>query len=462
MPTTTARNSFLQLRDDLQTALLASYPDLIARLAWSRVQIVAHQRVRLRELVGHAVAYSPFHARRLAGIDVDALDPEDMSALPVMTKTQMMNEFDDVLTDRRLRHGVVEDALASAGRDPAVPLGSHLALASGGSSGERGVFVLDRSAAVQFYGSLTRGLTARIAATGGPPPGGLPAAMVAAGSAVHATGTAAAVTAGGRLPFRFVGVPVTRPLPEIVDRLNALRPPVLFGYATMLARLADERRAGRLRIDPTAVTSTSETCTREIRAAVADGFGAPLVDTYGSTEGLVGSSRPDEKAIVFAEDGCIVELVDDDNRPVRPGTPSAKVLVTNLYNRAQPLIRYEITDRFVAEPPTTTGPGHLRARVEGRADEVFRFGQVVIHPNVVRSVLVDSPDVLEYQVRQTPAGLDVAAVAEVGLDVTRLGRRLAVALAGAGLARPVVDVRTTTGLARHPETGKLARFVPLR
>src|SRR5207247_1234459 len=83
---------------------------------------------------------------------------------------------------------------------------------------------------------------------------------------------------------------------------------------------------------------------------------------YASTEGLTGSSRPDEVAIAFAEDGCIVELVDDDNRPVPPGTPSAKVLVTNLYNRVQPLIRYDITARFVADPPAPTGPGHRRPR----------------------------------------------------------------------------------------------------
>jgi phenylacetate-CoA ligase len=99
--------------------------------------------------------------------------------------------------------------------------------------------------------------------------------------------------------------------------------------------------------------------------------------------------------------------------------------------------------------------------VEGRADEVFHYGGVLIHPSVIRSVLVDTPDVLEYQVRQTSAGVDVLAVAETELGVTRLGRRLAAALAGAGLARPAVEVRTTPGLPRHPQTGKLTRFVPL-
>jgi phenylacetate-coenzyme A ligase PaaK-like adenylate-forming protein len=308
---------------------------------------------------------------------------------------------------------------------------------------------------------LTRGLVARIEAMGGPPPGGLPAAMVAAGSPVHATGLAEPITAGARLPFHFVPVPVTRPLPEIVERLNALQPLVLFGYATMLARLAVEQQAGRLRIAPMAVTCTSETCTPEIRAVVRAGFGAPVIDSYGSTEGLGGSSPPDEEAIVFAEDGCIVELVDDENRPVPPGTPSAKILVTNLYNRVQPLIRYEITDRFVAEPPAA-GSGHLRARVQGRADDVFRYGEVVIHPNVVRSVLVDTPDVLEYQVRQTATGVEVTAVADSALDVDGLRGRLAAALAGAGLRQPDVTVRTALGLARNPQTGKLSRFVPLR
>jgi phenylacetate-CoA ligase len=461
MPTTTTAATVHLLRDELQAALLASYPELIARMRWSRARIVAHQRVRLRELLAHAVAHSPYHARRLAGLDVGAVEPEDLSQLPVMTKAQMMDEFDDVLTDPRLTRRGVEHALAAAGPEPALLPGPHLALASGGSSGERAVFVFDRAGQLQFVGSLTRGLVARIAAMGGPPPGGLPAAIVAAGSPVHATGVVAPLTAGGRLPFRFVAVPVTLPLPEIVARLDALQPPALFGYATMLARLAAEQQAGRLRIAPRAVTCTSETCTPELRAAVRAAFGVPVIDTYGSTEGLTGSSAPDDEPIVFAEDGCIVELVDEDDRPVPPGTPSAKILVTNLYNHVQPLIRDEITDRLVAAPPVSEH-GYLRARVQGRSDEIFRYGDVPIHPNVLRSVLVDSPEVLEYQVRQTRRGIDVTAVAGTVLDAEGLRCRLESALGAAGLVGAEVVVRTAWALERHPETGKLPRFVAMR
>ena len=42
-----------------------------------------------------------------------------------MTKAEMMNQLDDVFTDRRLTHADVEQALAAAGTEPAVLLGSY-------------------------------------------------------------------------------------------------------------------------------------------------------------------------------------------------------------------------------------------------------------------------------------------------------------------------------------------------
>jgi phenylacetate-coenzyme A ligase PaaK-like adenylate-forming protein len=117
----------------------------------------------------------------------------------------------------------------------------------------------------------------------------------------------------------------------------------------------------------------------------------------------MGSSAPGGDVLMFNSDMCIIELVDAGNRPVGPGVPSAKVLVTNLYNLAQPLIRYELADSF-ARVPSDSGPGHLLARVQGRADEVFHYQAGDLHPHVVRSVMVQSPEVMEYQVRQTGPG----------------------------------------------------------
>jgi phenylacetate-coenzyme A ligase PaaK-like adenylate-forming protein len=376
-----------------------------------------------------------------------------------MTKAELMARFDDVVTDRRITLAGAEAALAAADEEPAVVGDGALVMTTGGNSGPRGLFVLDPPAQRQFIGSLSRALVARLRATGAPP-GGLRIGFVAAASAVHATRAAVALAEGGALPFSFTPVPVTLPQAEIVRRLNELQPQALYGYPTMLALLAGEQAAGRLHVAPVTVTCTSETLTSDLRNAIREAFRAPVIDNFGSTEGLVGLTPPDDPTMVFADDGCIVELVDEHDRPVPPGTPSASVLLTVLENRLQPLIRYRLTDSFVAEPPVP-GHGHLRARVEGRSDDVLRFGRVVLHPLVVRSVLVHAADVVDYQVHQTRRGIAVAVVAPRGVDAAGLRAELSGALAGAGLRGAEISVAAVPELPRDPRTGKVRRFVPV-
>ena len=73
------------------------------RLGWDAAELAAHQRERLRVLLAYAAEYSPFHARRLRGLDLSRFEVGDLAGLPVMTKAQMMAEFDEVVTDRRLQ-----------------------------------------------------------------------------------------------------------------------------------------------------------------------------------------------------------------------------------------------------------------------------------------------------------------------------------------------------------------------
>jgi phenylacetate-coenzyme A ligase PaaK-like adenylate-forming protein len=198
--------------------------------------------------------------------------------------------------------------------------------------------------------------------------------------------------------------------------------------------------------------------TPEDREAIGSAFGVPVVNQFGSTEGLVGHSEPGDSVLVFAEDMCLVELVDEDNRPVPDGVTSAKVLVTNLHNLTQPLIRYELTDRFRREP----GDGPLRATVEGRADDVLHYGDVEVQPFAIRTVMVAEPVVVEYQVRQTERGADVSIVRDGDVDADALAAKVAGALRKAGVPDPAVTLETVDAIPRHAETGKAKRFVPLR
>jgi phenylacetate-coenzyme A ligase PaaK-like adenylate-forming protein len=451
---------FDELRAGIAAGLEREIPAHVQRMGWSADRIAEHRRQRLRALLHRAITRSPFHASRLtrAGVDPRTFELSDLRRLPVMTKEQMTERFDEVVTDRRLSRAIVEGHLGVSATTPSLLLGRYVCLASGGSSGVRGVFVQTLREYASFCGSVMRPGMARILAAGGPPPGGLVLGMVAAASPVHSTGMAAATALDG--PLRIVGAPATLPIDQIVARLNAGCPHVLLGYPATLAQLAAERTAGRLQIAPLAVTSTSEPLGAEHRAAIADGFGVPAADTFASTEGLVGHSEPGGTVLRFASDMCIAELVDADNRPVAPGTPSAKVLVTNLHNLTQPLIRYELSDCFVADSGAPAD-GHLHATIEGRAEDTFRYGAVEVHPLVVGSALVACAQVRCYQVRQTADGVDVAVCASGPLDLEGLRAALTAALGRAGLAGPRVAIQIVDDIARHPQSGKARRFVAL-
>jgi phenylacetate-coenzyme A ligase PaaK-like adenylate-forming protein len=448
---------FARLRGQLQGSLAELLPARAARLDWTPDQLHLHQTAGLRTLLAHALEHSPFYARRLGGGDPGRMELDDLARLPITTKAEMMLELDDVFTDRALSRALVEDAIARTGSEPVVIHEKYLALVTGGSSGQRGLFVSDGAAIAEFQAAILRAVLRH---TGAAPAGPQPTfAIVGAASAVHATGQAAALSEGGRGP-RIVAVPVTLPLEEIAGRLTELAPVTLLGYPTVLARLARERAAGRLAIAPRFVGTTGEALTPALRRIIRQDFGVPVIDLFACSEGLVGVTPPDEEVFVFNTDNCIVELLDEGGRPVAAGQPAARVLVTNLVNRIQPLIRYELGDRFIRHP-ASPGRGHLRAAVEGRQGETLVYGRAEIHTHIVRSVLLRYPDVLDYCARQTARGLDIAISASAPVDTAALVRALAAALAEAGLAHPVVRVEPVASLPRDARTGKLRRFLPL-
>jgi phenylacetate-CoA ligase len=447
---------FDSLRASIQAEIFAGLPGHFARLGWSASRLRSWQRDRLRGLLASAATRSAFHARRLDGVDPARFELADLSRLPVMTKAELMADFDAVSCDPLLNRTAAERALAATGTEPTPLPGGYLCMATGGSSGQRGIFAYDQTGVAEFASLIFRSRLAALGADAARVPE-ISFAMVGAPSAVHGTMFVPALLAGS--PIRFAFVPVTWPLADIVGRLNELRPDGLFGYPSMLARLAAEQHAGRLAVAPRMVNSTAETLLPEFRTAISEAFGAPITDTFATSEGLFGASAPDERVITMATDSCLVELVDDAYRPVPPGVASAKVLVTNLYNRLQPLIRYELGDSFTRQPDSGDH-GHLRVTVVGRSDEILHYPGADVHPVVLRSVLLTHPGVVDYVVTQTPCGVAVLALTERDVDLTRIREDLRAALRRAGLACPEVHVEAVTSLPRHPETGKLRRVIP--
>ena len=69
----------------------AMLPGYVSRIDWAADRVADERRRALRGLLAMAVARSPWHRERLAGIDPGGLSEAVMGSLPVMTKTDLMD-----------------------------------------------------------------------------------------------------------------------------------------------------------------------------------------------------------------------------------------------------------------------------------------------------------------------------------------------------------------------------------
>ncbi|GAC1604180.1 MAG: phenylacetate--CoA ligase family protein [Acidimicrobiales bacterium] len=432
------------------------FPPLAERLDWSAEALSAAQDEALRHLVRVAIAGSSWHRERLSDIDVGSLHAADLGQLPVMSKDDLMDNFDDIVTDRRLTRELCERHVDALMGDDYL-LDEYHVVASGGSSGRRGVFVYGWDAWATVYASINR-FPARFAASQ-PRTGRAPViASVAAAVPSHFSAAIGATFSDASLPRHAISV--TERMESIVDQLNELQPTRLMGYSSFLPRLAREAREGRLRIRPDLVTAISEPLLPEDRAELELTWEAPVASAYGMSEGLFcgfcgyGSHLPD--------DLCLLEPIGLDGAPVAAGVTSTTVYVTNLFNTVLPLIRYEVTDEVtVLDGPCACGSSFRRiADPLGRLDDTFTYPDgTAVHPHVFRDVL-GNQQLIEYQVQQTPSGADIVVVGRGDVDSANLAHRLEESLRHLGLRHPVVRVVPVNAIARQP-SGKLKRFVPL-
>jgi phenylacetate-coenzyme A ligase PaaK-like adenylate-forming protein len=134
-------------------------------------------------------------------------------------------------------------------------------------------------------------------------------------------------------------------------------------------------------------------------------FGCPVMNEYGASECLSIGFGCREKWIHVNADWVIVEAVDRDLRPTAPGATSHTVLVTNLANRVQPLIRYDLGDAVtLLDGRCRCGNAFPALRVDGRRDEVVVLterGRVArIAPMALTTVLEESSGVHRFQIVQ--------------------------------------------------------------
>jgi len=379
--------------------------------SWTREQLESYQAESLQQLRQYAYERSPFYQKFHKG-----LTGHPLHKLPVLTKAMMMEHFDELATDRTLHLEEVR-AFAAQGEAGQRYKNRYWVNATSGSSGHPGFFLFDEAEWTHVLASFARSqewsgvrinLTHRQRM-----------ATVASISPWHMSSqVSVSVKSWWRPSLR---LPASQPLSKTVDELNEWQPEVLISYASMAGALAEEQLAHRLHIKPKVVYVASEVLTPQTRKRVKEAWGDEPFNQYAATEtASIAAEHRSCRRMHFFEDLVLTEIVDEHYRPVPPGEYGAKILVTTLFSRTQPLIRYELNDsvRMSTESHGCRLPFAMLESIQGRMEDTLTLpavsgGEVIVRPLVLNSVMDIVP----------VSGWQVAQQADGGLVVLLSGAR---------------------------------------
>jgi putative adenylate-forming enzyme len=216
------------------------------------------------------------------------------------------------------------------------------------------------------------------------------------------------------------------PIPELVGLVNHHRLNVLAGPPSLLVLLAEE--AAKIHGPVEAVIVYAEEADAATKDRLAEAFAAPVSEIYQGAEGMLGFTCRAGN-LHLSEDAAFIEL--DPAGDTLGG--AERVVVTDLYRRTQPFIRYELNDLLeVGDRSCPCGSAfRLIDRIHGRSDSVFLLrgtdgGQVRLMPDYVRrSINQASADIIEYQAIQlSPDEIEIRLDVSDGADVEAMRRTI--------------------------------------
>ncbi|RRD46346.1 F390 synthetase-related protein [Tessaracoccus sp. OH4464_COT-324] len=359
----------------------------------TRAAVERRQDRLARTQIPWLIAHSAWTARRFSDA---GLPPGRWRELPPVEKPDMMGNFDQLNTvGARLDDVLALAREAEATRDFTGQLttrGGEITVGlSTGTSGTQGAFIVSRADRLRWAGSV-------LAAIFRPFPWALQTPQRVA-FFLRADGGLYRTAASRRVSIDFYDI--LRPVEELADRLTRTSPTVIVGPPSVLRAVADA--GGRAR--PSRVVSVAEVLEGQTEAFLAGWFGAPVIQIYQATEGLLGLPCAAGQ-LHLAEEHVHIEAEPVGEGLVRP-------VITDLRRRAQPVVRHRLNDLLKLGDGCGCGSATRRiVRIVGRQDDALLLpganGEVTIWPDFLRAALSRVPELREYRLIQTgPAALCV-------------------------------------------------------
>ncbi len=346
--------------------LVSRYPKL------SKDEKQALQQKRLYSLVSYARQHSPYFQRLYRNLPEHA----PLTQLPPTNKVTLMEHFDEWLTDRTVTLELVQRFMQDPDHIGRKLNGKYLIFTTSGSTGNPSILLADHTTnSVMGAINMLRAYARKE---------DMKAFLRRGGKTAGVYATNGFYLGYGSVRYRQLQAPwkkrqmmvtsVLNPLPQIVEELNRFQPAMLGGYPTALELLIDEQKQGRLHISPAIIMTGGEYLSPELRKMLSETFSCYVQTAYSCTEGGTVACECKNKHFHINNDWLIIEPVDRENRPVPDGAQSDKLLLTNLSNFTQPIIRYEITDRIrMHHEPCSCGNPSPWLEIEGRTDDILTF-----------------------------------------------------------------------------------------
>ena len=300
------------------------------------------QQQRLRELVAYAREHSPYLAKLYADL------PEDftLADLPIVQKKDMLENYDDYVTDRNIHMQDVLKYVERPAEDTSLLLGQYSALRTSGSTGNPLPMVRDD------YHNKIHGQMMAQRLMGGIPPEVLSLKHNRYASVIHLANGASSYNAFLRTKAAFpevvhnlMGLSCLDSVNHLVEQLNEFHPTSLTGYPSMLVPLAVEQMKGNLKLDVKMVCTSAEMLTEKDYQVLREAFRCPVLNNYCMTEGGEVAMTRGSSHLHINEDWVIVEPVDKDMNLLGESDEwSSGLLITDLSNYVQPIIRYYVSD----------------------------------------------------------------------------------------------------------------------
>jgi phenylacetate-CoA ligase len=376
----------------------------------------ATQMKKLKEIVDYARVHSEYYKKLYENVPVDFDSIED---LPTTNKSVLMSHFDDWVTDKAIKLGEISNFIADPSLVGIKFLGKYHVAITSGTTGKNGIFVTD-SRETKLSSEINKKSKFSWMGVSGVAKLLIKGVRIAAITAIgeHYGFISGIVHMKSENKFwvdRIKVISIHKPVSVIVRELNSFQPTIIMGYASMISLLASEQAAGRLSITPVFIEVMSEKLTDNEFEKVGKVFNIKPYQMYGATEIPFASPLCKFGWYHMNTDVVILEPINEEGKHAPVGTLSHSLLITNLANKTQPMIRYDIGDCIMINPDKCKcGNPNPAFKVQGRSADALVFmnetGEQVIIPSLMIVTLIDRfvKEVEAFQVLQTsPTTLEI-------------------------------------------------------